>query len=48
MQVGQQWAQGLGPKLDQRLKVRFAEKGIKMDAPPPAAAPAPAPAPAAK
>jgi hypothetical protein len=48
MQVGQQWAQGLGPKLDQRLKARFAEKGIKMDAPPPAAAPAPAPAPATK
>lgn len=41
MQVGQQWAQALGPKLEQRLKTKFAEKGISLDGPAPAA-PAPA------
>lgn len=47
MQIGQRWAQSIAPKLDQRLKARFAERGIKIE--PPArqgGAPAPAPSPA--
>ena len=43
MQVGQRWAKTLGPKLDQRLKARFAERGIKIE---PAAKPAEPAAPA--
>jgi len=48
MMTGQKWAQTLGPKLDQRLKMRFEQKGIKIEPPAgqgaPAAQPAPAPA----
>lgn len=47
MAIGQKWLQGVAPKLDARLKARFAEKNIKVDPPgqPPQGQPAPQQAP---
>lgn len=36
MTIAQKWARTVGPKLDQRLKARFKERNIVLDAPKPA------------